>query len=462
MQQVLSLSKLKFSPFDRVVVGVLLGLVLVTAVLIWRGDQVGAQVVGLSPADGASEVSTKTEIRVTFDQPMLFSGVDLPLSFSPPVSGTVRWEETSLIFSPAIPLNAETTYRVKLADNMESQQGRSLKNPLSWQFQTRPSYLLYVAPDANSIDQLFLLNPAGEAPTQLTQESFGVFDYALSPDALTIAYSALRQDGGSDLWTVTTDGRERKPLLLCPEAVCSGVAWMPNSDRLIYERRTMLVPGAAPGPPRLWWLSLSNNETVAVFDDTQIIGYGATWSADGQWLSYVAPSSQGVQVYNVNDGRSLVIPSRMGGLAVWSPQADSLLVSDIQRSAEGFAVHLLRASPESGELTDVTGQDQAVEDSSPAWSPNGQWVAFTRKAAGASMGKQIWLMRPDGGEARYLTSDPEIHHGLPTWSPDGRYLAFQRFPLKELSARPGLWLLEVETEQLRELITPGNRPTWLP
>jgi TolB protein len=201
---------------------------------------------------------------------------------------------------------------------------------------------------------------------------------------------------------------------------------------------------------------------VAVFDDNQIIGYGATWSPDGLWLSYIAPSSQGIQLYQINDGRSLIIPSRMGSTAIWGPQSDRLLVSDIQQSDQGFAVHLLKAAPESGELVDVTGQGQQVEDSSPAWSPDAAWIAFTRKVAGTSMGKQVWLMRPDGTEARYLTSDPEIHHGLPAWSPDGRYLTFQRFALKELGARPGIWLLEVQTGEMRELVTPGNRLAWLP
>jgi Tol biopolymer transport system component len=78
------------------------------------------------------------------------------------------------------------------------------------------------------------------------------------------------------------------------------------------------------------------------------------------------------------------------------------------------------------------------------------------------MGKQIWLMRPDGSEAHYLTNDTDIHSGLPEWSPDSRYLLYQRYPLKELGAQPGVWLLDIQTGKTQELVKPGNRPTWLP
>jgi TolB protein len=213
----------------------------------------------------------------------------------------------------------------------------------------------------------------------------------------------------------------------------------------------------------LWWLSVDTGETVIIFDDSQIIGYGAKWSPDGQWLSYVAPGSQGVQAYNVVDGRSFVIPSRMGSVAVWSPNSEALLVTDVQRSNDGgFAVHLLRARPESGELIDISGEGEAIEDTSPVWSPDGQWLALTRKTAGESMGKQVWLMRPDGSEARSLTDEPEAHHAFPAWSPDGRHLVYQRFPLKELNVQPAIWLMNIETGEARELIVPGNRPLWLP
>lgn len=335
-------------------------------------------------------------------------------------------------------------------------------NLVAWEFRAGEPRLLYVAKDDADNDQIYMIRQSGGEPAQLTSAPYGIYDYSLSPDTSLIVYSALRDDGGSDLRAVSSDGSEEHLLLACPEEVCSGAAWRPNSQSLIYERRTMLAPGAAPGSPRLWWLDLANNETVPVFDDTQILGYGPGWSPDGEWLSYVAPSSQGVQVYNVSSGRDFLIPSRMGGLAVWSPGGDELLVSDIQHTTDGFTVHLLKAATETGELIDVTGEGQNVEDSSPAWSPDQSWIAITRKAAGASMGKQIWLMRPDGSDAQGLTDETEIHHGLPVWSPDGRYIAFQRFPLRELNAMPGIWIIEVETGKTWEVITPGNRPMWLP
>lgn len=455
------LINLQLSPCDRFVIVILLGMMVLIGLLFWRGDQVGVQVVTIDPPNGATEISTRAVLRVTFDQAVATTDTNL-FTMTPPVSGTVKWEGATLSFTPAAPLAPETTYTVQLAGELASQQGRRLKDVQTWQFRTRPARVVYVAPDEQLKDQLFVTTLVGGERTQLTQVPNGIWDYTISPDGMTIVYAALRPDGESDLWKVSADGSGRQELLVCPAAVCSGATWSPDGQRFVYERRNKLTQSLAPGPPHLWWLDLSNGETVPVFEDTQWLGYGARWSPDSQWLTYVAPSNQGVQIMNVTDGRSSLIPSRMGGLAVWSPQGDALLVTDIQRLPEGFAVHLLQADPESGQLTDLSGRDATVEDSSPAWSPDGAWIAFTRKPAGSAEGKQIWLVRPDGSEARALTNEPEINYGWLEWSQDSRYLLYQRYPLKQLGALPGVWLLDVETGNARELVTPGNRPAWLP
>jgi Tol biopolymer transport system component len=85
-------------------------------------------------------------------------------------------------------------------------------------------------------------------------------------------------------------------------------------------------------------------------------------------------------------------------------------------TSEGFAV------------TNLT-HDKAVElraDSEPAWSPDGQWVAFQRtdlKAPGA----RLFVIRSDGSSDPHSLSPPspvatsEMH---PNWSPDGQTIVF--------------------------------------
>ncbi|MFN8459556.1 MAG: Ig-like domain-containing protein [Anaerolineae bacterium] len=455
-------SAVTLSPFDKIVLSTLLGLALLTGLIAALGNRIGLQVVNIEPADGATDVSTRAVLRVKFDQKLAAFNSGFPLSMTPVVSGTLRWEESTLAFTPAQPLMPDTEYRVTLVADLQSDQGRPLPNSLTWQFRTRRPRILYVAADTQANDQLFVLSGIGAQPVQLTQEALGIWDYGLSPDGATISYAAMRPDGGSDLWQIDSDGSNRKQLVDCTQAACSGAVWSPDGSRMVYEWRKLLVAGAAPGPPRLWWLNPATNETVPVFQDNQWLGYGARWSPDSQWLSYISPSNQGIQVYNVNDGRNFLIPSRMGGLGVWSPRGDALLVSDIQRQEEGFAVHLLKADPTNGQLVDLSGQKANVEDSSPVWSPDGGWIAFTRKVAGASMGKQIWLMRPDGSDAHYLTNETDIHHGLPEWSTDSRYLLYQSYSLKELGAQPSVWLLDTQTGESQQVIASGNRPTWLP
>lgn len=104
-----------FSRFDGIVLATMLALLLGILLLVWRGDAVGLQLISTNPANNAQNVSTRANIRLTFDQPLTPAEAAAPLAFEPPVAGHSRTEGTTLIFTPDAPLAPGTTYHVQLA-----------------------------------------------------------------------------------------------------------------------------------------------------------------------------------------------------------------------------------------------------------------------------------------------------------------------------------------------------------
>jgi Tol biopolymer transport system component len=207
---------------------------------------------------------------------------------------------------------------------------------------------------------------------------------------------------------------------------------------------------------------LESGTTQTVFRDPQIPGYTASWSPDGAWLSYFSyPGSPVIEIYNLLTGERDSISSRTGRIASWSPDTASLLVTDMLTSIAQPVSHLFRYDLDTKSLTDLSLRPD-VEDYSASWSPNGGWLAVIRRENTASnpTGTQIWLMRPDGGDARPATSIPHVFHSGLEWSPDSRYLLVQQQGLASDSPQPEIWLLDVQTWEYALLVEDGYQPSW--
>jgi Tol biopolymer transport system component len=90
-------------------------------------------------------------------------------------------------------------------------------------------------------------------------------------------------------------------------------------------------------------------------------------------------------------------------------------LSRIDRSADEYRSQLW-AVPTAGPAA-PRKLTHGHSDTDPAYSPDGQWLAFCRAVEGNA--PQLWVMPTHGGEPRCLT-DAVLGVSSPLWSPDSR------------------------------------------
>ncbi len=347
----------------------------------------------------------------------------------------------------------------------------------TWMFSDRrktEGTILFLGWDDAGMTQLYAVDASGENFKKLTSTEGGINDFAISPDGERIVYSSNARGGGSELWQLVLRGGKSRMMLSCADADCRAPVWHPDGIRILYERRT-IDQSDVPQHPSLWWLDTTSGMTIPLLQDPAAYGQSATFSPAGDWIGYVAGPGQGLRLYNLETGESQLIPSSVGSPAVWSPDGQSLLTRDrhlvilhgdegedhlghTHQYGESVALFLTELSTFN---TTRLGGDDVVDDGPPAWSPDGSWIAFGRKSPRTQDGRQLWLIRPDGGDARPLTHAPHYHHGAISWSRDGKMLLFQRLDVRGGNEKPGIWLLNLETNQEIEVHTPGFLPAWL-
>ena len=308
--------------------------------------------------------------------------------------------------------------------------------------------------------QIHRQSPIGQAPQRISNIPEGVSDFALSPDGASIGFASAGEEG-SRIWILSTSGGEEQLAVDCGEAFCANVLWTPDGGHLTYERTE---PDTVSAVPTLWSYSLAEGTAQTVFRDANIPGYTASWSPDGDWLSYWSfPGSPTMEIYNLRSGDRDAIASQTGLAAVWSPDGTALLLTDILTAAVPPVSHLFRYDLEEKTLTDLS-RDPGIQDYSASWSPDGGWLAVVRRAGtdAGSSGTQIWLMRPDGTDAHPVTTAANAFHFGLFWSPDGRYLLVQQQGLEGESPSPEIRLLDVETGEYTLLVEDGIWPRWGP
>jgi TolB protein len=448
------------------VVGLLIGLGLAAFFSLPR-------LTAFSPAAGAEFVSSRASLRLTFNRPMDTASVEAALSTDPPMAGAFEWQGSALTFTPRQPwpLNAAVTVAL---NGGRSRNGLPLLDAQTWTFTITGERIAYLTGAPPNL--WFIPLTEGAQPRPISSEPVGVYDFDLSPDGSRLVYSALRRDGGADLRLINADGSGASDLLLCPGEACLAPVFSPDGQRLAYERHT-LVPGlsgeAVFGPSHVRVLALADRAESEVTEASVETRF-PRWGPDGR-LSYFDSTRQAMVIHDLATGAVTYIPNSSGEMGTWSPDGQHIVFPEIflpdepagQTEAEHndrFYSHLLQVTIATNAAHNLSGEG-VVEDASPVYSPSGEWLAFARKGLDAAQwtpGRQLWLMRADGADARPLTNEPFYHHSAFVWSPDGRRIVFMR----NNAVTPGLpaeiWTIEASGAGARKLVEGSYLPRWMP
>lgn len=229
-------------------------------------------------------------------------------------------------------------------------------------------YISFVATrgDTRNGGQIWLLDRSGGEARKLTEHKGGVGDYAWSPDAARIVFTARDPDSAA---TGPDSTRKPKPIVVDRYGFKrdgTGYLGERRTHLYVFDTATKKVEQITSGP----------------FDDSS-----PSWSPDGRQIAFVSERSGDPDRENNND--VFVVEARAGA----TPRA----------------------------LTTFKGPDGGR----PVWSPDGKWIAYLQGSEpeySAYGLNKLAIVPSGGGAARVLTAALDRPVSDARWNADGTAL----------------------------------------
>jgi len=334
------------------------------------------------------------------------------------------------------------------------------------------------APILGSIYDLWLFHKDGGSGTAMIKsglrgglfggQGWNTLGAAFGPDPRYVWVARHRNGFGYDLqfplWQVAIYDRQTGKVFEQTDLYGSAMRPVPSPDGkwLVYATRYDAETGL-----RLRNLSSGDEKWLAypvTRDDqesrfTRDLMPGSAFTPDSRALI----TSYGGKIWRIDiaSGQATAIPftahveQRLGPLVHFVNHVDTGAVQvrqirDTRLSPDGrrivfsaldklYVMDLAGGAPPPRRLT-----DDSVHEQAPAWSPDGQWVAYVTWSSGS--GGALMKVRSDGKNRTRLVADPAFYD-TPVWSPDGQRVVAVKGPRQS---------------RINERFGPGYDLIWVP